>query len=125
MNYEDHVSAARMFLSAAEILSESGMGMAAAEMVWGAAVQAIDAANHSMAATTRHASANRDRRRVLQRIGRSRGIVEELYDGFRIAVSDLHNHFYTGRLPADELEESMRIGVSFARLMLELADSSR
>ena len=46
MNYEDHVEAARTFPSAAEILSESGMGMAAAEMVWGAAVQAIDAVNH-------------------------------------------------------------------------------
>ena len=46
MNYEDHVAAARTFLNAAEILSGLGMGMAAAEMVWGAANQAIHAANH-------------------------------------------------------------------------------
>ena len=123
MNYEDHVAAARMFLSAAEILSESGMGMAAAEMVWGAAVQAIDAANHSMAATTRHAGSNRDRLRIVQGIGRAHGVDEELARGFEAAANGLHNHFYTGRLPADELEENMRLGVSFARLMLELADS--
>ena len=123
MNYEDHVAAARTFLSAAEILSESGMGMAAAEMVWGAAVQAIDAANHSMAATTRHAGANRDRLRVVQRIGRAHGVGEELARGFEAAANGLHNHFYTGRLPAEELEENMRLGVFFARRMLELADS--
>ena len=123
MNYEDHVAAARMFLSAAEILSESGMGMAAAEMVWGAAVQAIDAANHRMAATTRHAGGNRDRRQIVERIGRAHGVDEELAAGFSAAANGLHNHFYTGRLSAEDLEDSMEAGVFFARLMLELADS--
>ena len=122
MNYEDHVAAARMFLSAAEILSESGMGMAAAEMVWGAANQAIHAANHSMG-ITRHASRNRDRRLVVERIGRAHGVDEELAAGFSAAANELHNHFYTGRLSAEELEENMKAGISFALLMLELADS--
>ena len=124
MNYEDHDAAARTFLSAAETLFKSGMGMAAAEMVWGAAVQAIDAANHSTG-ITRHASRNRDRRLVVERIGRAHGVGEDLADGFSAAANRLHNHFYTGRLSADELEDSMEAGVSFARLMLELADSSR
>ena len=123
MNYEGHVAAARMFLSAAEILSESGMGMAAAEMVWGAAVQAIDAANHRMAATTRHSGTNRDRLRVVQHVGRVHGVERYLARGFRAAANGLHNHFYTGRLSAEALEENMRLGVSFARRMLELAES--
>ena len=123
MNYEDHVAAAQTFLSAAEILSELGMGMAAAEMVWGAAVQAIDAANHRMAATSRHVSRNRDRRLVVERIGRAHGVDEYLAIGFTAATDGLHNHFYTGRLSAEALEENMRLGVSFARRMLELADS--
>ena len=88
MNYEDHVAAARMFLSAAEILSESGMGMAAAEMVWGAANQAIHAANHSMG-ITRHASRNRDRRLVVERIGRAHGVDEYLAIGFTAATDGL------------------------------------
>ena len=125
MNYEDHVAAARTFLSAAGILSELGMGMAAAEMVWGAAVQAIDAANHRMAATTRHAGANRDRLRIVQRVGRTHGVERYLARGFRAAANGLHNHFYTGRLSAEALEENMRLGISFARRMLELADSPR
>ena len=124
MNYEDHVDAARMFLSAAEILSEMDMGMAAAEMVWGAAVHAIDAASHRMA-ITRHAGSNRDRRRVVQRMGQARGVEKEVSDGFSAVTNGLHNHFYTGRLSADELEENMRLGVSFANRMLELADSQR
>ena len=123
MNYEYHVAAARTFLSAAEILSGLGMGMAAAEMVWGAAVHAIDAASHRMA-ITRHASRSRDRRRIVQRVGRAHGVDEELAIGFG-AAGKLHNHFYTARLPADELEENMRLGASFANLMLELADSPR
>ena len=122
MNYEDHISAARTFLSAAEILSELGMGMAAAEMVWGAANQAIDAVNHRMM-ITRHASSNRDRRRVLQRIGRAHGVESELVRGFRAAANGLHSHFYTGNLSDDELEESMEAGIAFATRMLELAES--
>ena len=81
MNYEDHIASARTFLSAAEILSELGMGMAAAEMVWGAAVQTIDAANHRMG-VVRHAGNNRDRRRVLQRVGRAHGVENWLVRGF-------------------------------------------
>ena len=124
MNYEGHVAAARMFLSAAEILSGLDMGMAAAEMVWGAAVQAIDAANHRMA-ITRHAGSSRDRRRIIQRVGRAHGVERELARGFSAAVDGLHNHFYTGRLSAEELEYSMEAGVSFVTLMLDLAGSPR
>ena len=123
MNYEDHVAAARTFLNAAEILSGLGMGMAAAEMVWGAPVQAIDAVNHRMAATSRHVSRNRNRRRVVERMERAHGVGEDLARGFTAATDGLHNHFYTGRLSAEELEENMEAGVSFARRMLELADS--
>ena len=124
MNYEDHVAAARTFLSAAEILAERDMGMAAAEMVWGAAVQAIDAASHRMA-IPRHAGSNRDRRRVIQRVGRAHGVERELARGFSAAVDGLHNHFYTGRLSSEELEYSMKAGVSFATRMLALAGSPR
>ena len=123
MNYEGHVAAARTFLSAAEILSEMDMGMAAAEMVWGASVHAIDAASHRMG-ITRHAGRSRDRRRVVQRVGRTHGVDEELARGFR-AAGALHNHFYTARLLAEALEENMRLGVSFVNLMLDLADSPR
>ena len=122
MNYEDHVASARTFLSAAEILSELGMGMAAAEMVWGATVQAIDAANHRMM-IMRHASNNRDRRRVLERLERAHGLDGALQDAFGFVVSDLHSHFYKGNLSPDDLEMQMRNGVLFANRMLALAES--
>ena len=120
MNYEDHVAAARTFLSAAEILSN--LGMAAAEMVWGAANQAIDAVNHRML-ITRHAGSNRDRLRVLQRIGRAHGVERELANGFSVVLNKLHSHFYAGSLTAEQLEHEMRNGVLFANRMLELAES--
>ena len=122
MNYEDHIAAARMFLSAAEILWELGMGMGAAEMVWGATVQAIDAVNHRMM-ITRHAGSNRDRRRVLERLERAHGVEGELVGGFRVVSSRLHNHFYTGNLTAEQLDNEMKNGLSFVSLMLALAES--
>ena len=124
MNHEDHIAAARTFLSAAEILSGvgMGMGMAAAEMVWGATVQAIDAVNHRMG-VMRHAGSNRDRRRVLQRIGRAHGVERELANSFTSVVDNLHNHFYKGDLSPDDLEMHMRNGILFATRMLELAES--
>ena len=122
MNYEGHIASARMFLSAAEILSELGMGMAAAEMVWGAAVQSIDAVNHRME-VTRHAGSNRDRLRILERLERAHGVDGELAGSFRSVSSRLHNHFYTGNLSAERLEQEMRLGIAFATRMLELAES--
>ena len=122
MNHEDHVASARTFLSAAEILSELGMGMAAAEMVWGASVQAIDAVNHRMG-VPRHASSNRDRRRVLERLDRAHGMDGALHYGFMSVVDNLHNHFYKGDLSPDDLEVHMRNGIAFATLMLQLAES--
>ena len=122
MNYEDHIASARMFLSAAEILSGLGMGMAAAEMVWGATVQAIDAVNHRMM-VTRHAGSNRDRRRVLERLERAHGMDGALRDSFMSVVNDLHNHFYKGNLSPDALGIHMRNGMLFATRMLELAES--
>ena len=122
MNHEDHIASARMFLNAAEILSELGMGMAAAEMVWGASVQSIDAVNHRMM-VTRHAGSNRDRRRVLARLERAHGADGELVDSFMSVSSRLHNHFYTGNLSAEQLDNEMRNGIAFATRMLELAES--
>ena len=125
MNYAEHISAARTFLQSEEILSESGMDMAAAESIWGAAVQAIEAVNHSDG-TERHVHSNpRSMRETIDRLGIERGLLDELNGGFTDVKDALHNHFYTGRLSGEELNLTLRRGRNFVNLMLELAAHER
>ena len=49
---------------AERLLRESAMGMAAAEMVWGAAIQTMDAVSHRTGA--RHTGSNRNRELVIE-----------------------------------------------------------
>ncbi len=64
MTYEEHIAEAKTFLLAEGLLNESGMGMAAAEVVWGAAIQVIDATSHQMRG--RHIGGNRDREQIVE-----------------------------------------------------------
>lgn len=118
MNYEDHISAARIFMLAEGLLTGSAMGMAAAEMVWGATIQTMDATNHRRGA--RHTGSNRDRELVVEYLSHKYG-PSNLIQGFE-AVGHLHNHFYTGRLSDQELLRYLATGLPFVNSMLELAE---
>ncbi len=122
MNYDDHIRAASEFLSAEELLLEAGLGMAAAECVWGAAVQVIDAIYHLR--LSRHPG-GRDRRETVIRMRDKHQVGEDILDGYRIVQTNLHNHFYTGRLSAQELAASLETGRTFVNTMLELAERER
>ena len=100
------------------LLRESAMGIAAAEMVWGAAIQAMDATSHRMGA--RHTGSNRDRELVIEYMSNKYGPVD-LIQGFE-AVAHLHNHFYTGRLSNQDLFGYLAIGLPFINRMMELAE---
>lgn len=118
MTYEDHIDAAKIFLFAEELLSKPVMGMAAAEMVWGAAIQVIDAISHRTG--TRHAGSNRDRNLIIEYLSTKYDLVE-LAPGF-VATIRLHNHFYTGRLSNQELVRYLATGLPFVNRMMELAE---
>lgn len=119
MIYQEHIEAAETFLRAASILNEAGMGLVAAEAVWGAAAQAIWATNHSL--TPRHPSRNRDRDTIISRLGDKYGLRSELDLGLKSVTERLHNHFYTGRLSQQDLELHLGIGESFVNRMIRLA----
>ncbi len=125
MNYTEHVSASETFLLAEDILRESGMGMAAAESVWGAAVQAIEAANHSGGAARHVHSNSRNMREVIDRLGGKYDLFDEVNGGYTDAKNVPHNHFYTGRLSGQELNLSLARGRAFVNLMLELGSRER
>ena len=119
MIYEEHIAAAKAFLRAEELLIKPEMGMIAAESLWGATVQVIDAINHRTGA--RHSGSNRDRGQVVEYMA-NKYSVDELFDGFDAAKTNLHNHFYTGRLDSGELHDYLAQGISFVNQMIELAD---
>lgn len=119
MIYEEHIAAAKTFLRAEELLVKPEMGMIAAESVWGATVQVIDAINHRTGA--RHTGSNRDRERVVRYMV-NKYSADVLFARFEVARTDLHNHFYTGRLDDLELYLCLAQGISFVNQMIELAD---
>ena len=101
------------------------MDMAAAESIWGAAVQAIEAVNHSDE-TARHIHSNpRGMRETIDQLGIEYDLSNELNGGFTDVKDALHNHFYTGRLSRQELTLTLRRGRNFVNLMLELAAHER
>ena len=118
MNYSQHIAAAETFLRAEGLLSAAGMDMAAAEMLWGAAVQALDAASHL--AGGRHPANNRDRERIIGRLDAIHSTEAELIAGLKPAIYNLHNHFYTGRLGAYELSLYRAIGRAFVVRIIDL-----
>ena len=119
MTYEEHIAAARTFLFAEALLSDPfGMGMAAAEVVWGATIQVVDATNHQSIA--RHVSSNRNREYVIEYL-ENKYSFDDLSRGFKSVVNHLHNHFYTGRLSNLELSLHLATGINFVNRMMELA----
>lgn len=118
MIYQDHIHAARSFLPAEDLLSRSNLGMAGAEMLWGASVHVINAIKHLSG--TRHSGNNRDRELIVEYLSDQYGN-GDLPRGFE-AISLLHNHFYTGRLSDEELSGYLATGIDFLNRMLELAE---
>ena len=119
MIYEEHIAAAKSFLIAKELLIQSEMYMVAAEVVWGATVQVIDAINHQLGA--RHTSNNRDRAQIVEYLEDKYG-PESLNAGFASVKNELHNHFYTGRLIHEELLNHLSTGTQFVIRMIQLSE---
>ena len=122
MTYEEHIEATKTFLLAEELLIRSGMDMAAAEAVWGAAIQVIDATAHQAGA--RYVGSNRDRAQIVEYLENKYGRYD-LNAGFDSVKTYLHNHFYTGRLNNAELSRYLESGIDFVNRIIELSERER
>ena len=118
MTYQEHILAAETFLQGEKLLSELGMTMLAAEAVWGAVIQVLDAVNHQIG--SRHTSNNQERQLIIAYLESKYGF-DNLIDDFKNVINRLHNHFYTGRLSDMDAYLSAKAGVHFVNLMIELA----
>ena len=127
MTLEEHVATAERFLASSRLLQDAGDDMGSAELVWGAAMQAVHALHHR----------DRDRHphniRALESIVTVQfpaSIATRLAGGLDATVR-LHNYFYTGRLssrtPQNLIAQSLAVrmaqGGYFVSEVLQLAQA--
>lgn len=118
MQITQHQAAARQFLDDAVALEVSGSSMGAAEMVWGAIVQSLEAIGHIQSGNARGSLSNRRRRDLAE---------ATTHDGLQKYYSvqrDLHGHFYKGHLTPEEFADSMQDGRGYAAELLAIAQTS-
>ena len=121
MNQEEHIAASRDFMRGEELLTDEGLGMLAAEAIWGATTQVVNAIHH-VRTRRAHANNNRERRRAIQYLTDKYGVGDDIEDGFDTALRQLHNHFYHSHLSDADLMDSLESGRRFIAAMIELAE---
>ena len=119
MQTGQHIEASQRFLDDALTLESRGSHMGAAEMIWGATVQALEAISHIRAGNATGNLSRNARRRLAES-----AVLEgpRLYGGIQ---NELHAHFYEGHLSPAEYAESMRQGREYVTELLAIALSSR
>ena len=118
MDLEQHAAAAVRLMLSCRMLYAAGDRMGSAEMVWGAAMQAIHALHHH--SRDRHPHSLRALGDIIAAKQLSQSTAERLNHGLAAAVI-LHNHFYTGRLSAEMLIANIELGIDFTNEVLRLA----
>ena len=118
MQIEHHLAASRRFLDDAVALESESSHMGAAEMIWGATVQALEAIGHISAGNVRAHLSSNGRRRL------AASIVNDGLAKYYRAQNDLHGHFYKGNLEPQSRAESMRQGHDYVAELLNIALSS-
>ena len=118
MQTGQHIAESQRFLDNALMLESEGSHMGAAEMIWGAVVQAMEAIGHiSSENTVAHLSGNGRRRLASSTIRQGFRRYSEIQNG-------LHAHFYRGHLTPEEQTEQMRLGRDYVSELLAIALSS-
>ena len=118
MQTGQHIEASQRFLNDALMLESDGSHMGAAEMIWGALIQALEAIGHiSSGNATAHLSSNR-RRRLAE------FVIFDGWDRYGSVQNGLHAHFYRGHQSPAEYAESMRQGREFVTGLLAIVLSS-
>ena len=118
MQIQQHLAASQRFLDAAAVMEAADFHMGAAEMIWGAVIQALEAIGHIRERNSRGFLSSNGRRRLAESIGPEGPAL------YYLVQNDLHTHFYRGHLSPAEYAESMRRGHEFVTGLLDIALSS-
>ena len=126
MNRSEHLQSARDFVTAAAILETMPrQSQAVAEMVWGATVAAVSAADPSHG-TSHHLAPNQQWsfRQAAQRIADAGLTLLDLEGCLDNNQKLLHTYFYHGDLNPDEYRASRDEGMTFVARIISVAERS-
>ena len=123
MERAEHLQSAHNFLAAARLLANvPQQGQAIAEMIWGATVAAVSAADPEHNISHHYAPyTGWSFRQVAPRIANADLTVADLERCLDNNQRLLHTHFYHGNLNADDLEFSVTVGIELVRRILAVA----
>lgn len=123
MERAEHLQSAYNFLTAARLLADMPQqGQATAEMVWGATVAAVSAADPGHGIGDHYAPYARwSFRQAAQRIANPYLTYADLERCLDNNQRLLHTHFYHGSLNADDLEFSIAVGIDLVMRILTIA----
>ena len=126
MNRREHLQSARDFLTALTVLETMPrQSQAVAEMVWGATVAAVSAADPEHESSGHFAPNRRwSFRQAAQRIASPELTLPELEDCLENNQGFLHTHFYHGGLTATNFMSIRNDGLAFVRRIIALAEQS-
>ncbi len=126
MNRSEHLQSARDFLTALAILETiPRQSQAVAEMVWGATVAAMSAADPEHEVSHHFAPNQRwSFRQAAQRIANPGLTLSELEDCLDNNQRLLHTHFYHGSLTATNFMLIKYDGLAFVRRIIAFAEQS-
>ena len=110
-----HIELAVRYLQTSATLQNGGFNNEAAEMVWGAIVNAIESIGHLDAGNERRNLNNKARRDL------ARTLSATSFAQYQAAQTRLHDHFYHDLLNEEEFHDHIARGRDYAQQLLQAA----
>ena len=112
---EKHIQLAGRYLQTAAFLQSGGSSNEAAEMVWGAITNAIEAIGHIDTGNSRRNFNNKTRRDLARRLSAT------IFQQYQEAQTKLHDHFYHDILSEADFQYYIARGRNYAQDLLRIA----
>ena len=110
-----HIELAGRYLQASALMQSDGFSNEAAEMVWGAIANAIEAIGHINTGNPRRNLSNKARRNA------ARSLSPAALEQYNAAQTRLHDHFYHDILNDADFQYYIANGRSYAHDLLRIA----
>ena len=110
-----HIELAERYIQNSASLQSGGFNNEAAEMVWGAIVNAIESISHIDTGNHRRNLSNRVRRDM------ARNLPPTAFFQYQNAQTKLHDHFYHDTLTEGDFQTYITFGLTYARQLIQMA----
>ena len=110
-----HIQLAERYLQTAASFQSGGYNNEAAEMVWGAIVNAIESIGHLDTGNSNRNLSNKARRDL------ARNLSDTIFEKYQSAQIRLHDHFYHDTLSESDFQSHITRGRAYAQELIEMA----